>query len=66
MQRTVPRGADDEEALAAELVKLARQYGCYGYRRVTAPAAQRRLGSEPQAGSKFIATAVQKWLRRLA
>ena len=35
-QRKVPRGADDEEALTADIIELARQYGHYGYRRVTA------------------------------
>ena len=32
----MPRGADDEEALTKDIVALARQYGRYGYRRVTA------------------------------
>src|SRR3546814_21084239 len=31
-----PAGADDEEALTDDIVALARQYGRYGYRRVTA------------------------------
>ncbi len=35
-QRKTPRGADNEEALTADIVALARQYGRYGYRRVTA------------------------------
>ncbi|GAA3275963.1 hypothetical protein GCM10020258_55620 [Sphingomonas yabuuchiae] len=35
-QRKVPCGADDEEALTDDIVALARQYGRYGYRRVTA------------------------------
>ncbi|MGY0484139.1 IS3 family transposase [Endobacter medicaginis] len=35
-QRKVPCGADDEEALTEDIVALARQYGRYGYRRVTA------------------------------
>ena len=35
-QRKVPRRADDEEALTEDIVALARQYGRYGYRRVTA------------------------------
>ncbi len=35
-QRKVPRGADDEEALTADIVALARQYGRYSYRWVTA------------------------------
>src|ERR1700748_4000262 len=35
-QRKVPRGADDEAALTEDIIELARQYGRYGYRRVTA------------------------------
>jgi transposase InsO family protein len=35
-QRRVPRAADDEAALAECIVGLARQYGRYGYRRITA------------------------------
>ena len=35
-QRKTPRGADDEAALTEDNVALARQYGRYGYRRVTA------------------------------
>ena len=35
-QRKVPFGADDEEALTDDIVALAKQYGRYGYRRVTA------------------------------
>jgi len=35
-QRKVPRGADDEGALTDDIIALARQYGRYGYRRVTA------------------------------
>lgn len=32
----MPRGADDEAALTADIIALARQFGRYGYRRVTA------------------------------
>jgi len=32
----VPQGADDERALTDDIIVLARQYGRYGYRRVTA------------------------------
>ncbi|BAJ81325.1 putative transposase [Acidiphilium multivorum AIU301] len=39
-QRKVPRGADDEAALTGDIIALARQYGRYGYRRVTAIARQ--------------------------
>ncbi len=35
-QRKVPWGRDDEEALTADIIALASQYGRYGYRRVTA------------------------------
>ena len=34
-QRKVPRGRD-EERLTADIIELARQYGRYGYRKVTA------------------------------
>ncbi len=32
----MPCGADDEQVLADDVVALAKQYGRYGYRRVTA------------------------------
>jgi transposase InsO family protein len=32
----VPRGRDDEAALTADIIALAREYGRYGYRRITA------------------------------
>lgn len=35
-QRKVPRGADDEQAQTEDIIALAKQYGRYGYRRVTA------------------------------
>jgi transposase InsO family protein len=35
-QRKLPRGRDDEAALVAELIELARTYGRYGYRKVAA------------------------------
>lgn len=35
-QRKAPRPAEDEAALTADIVALARQYGRYGYRRITA------------------------------
>lgn len=34
--RKVPCGADDEQALTEDIIALAKQYGRYGYRRVTA------------------------------
>ncbi len=35
-QRKVAETADDEAALTAAIIDLARQYGRYGYRRITA------------------------------
>jgi putative transposase len=35
-QRKPPIGPDDEAALTADIIGLARQYGRYGYRRITA------------------------------
>ena len=35
-QRKRPRGRDDEGALTAAIIRLASQYGRYGYRRITA------------------------------
>lgn len=35
-QRKVPTTPDDEAALTADIIELPRQYGRYGYRRVTA------------------------------
>ena len=35
-QRQTPRGRDDEERFTADIVELARQYGRYGYRKITA------------------------------
>jgi transposase InsO family protein len=35
-QRKLPRGREDEEALIADLIELARQYGRYGYRKIAA------------------------------
>ena len=35
-QRKPPRGGDDEERLTADIIELARRYGRYGYRKITA------------------------------
>lgn len=35
-QRKAPRPADDEAALTADIITLAKRYGRYGYRRITA------------------------------
>ena len=35
-QRKTPTTPDDEATLTADIVELARQYGRYGYRRITA------------------------------
>jgi hypothetical protein len=53
----VPTTPDDEEALTADINELARQYGRYGYRRITAqwlpmgkgrPRPQRRMAQFAQ------------------
>ena len=36
-QRYEPRPVEDEQALTAEIVNLASQFGRYGYCRITAP-----------------------------
>ena len=35
-QRKPPRTTDDEAQLTADIIELAKQYGRYGYRRITA------------------------------
>jgi transposase InsO family protein len=35
-QRKVPKTADDEAALTSDIIALAREFGRYGYRRITA------------------------------
>ncbi len=35
-QRAEPKTADDEAALTTDIIELARKYGRYGYRRITA------------------------------
>ncbi|MGE0056153.1 MAG: IS3 family transposase [Hyphomicrobium sp.] len=35
-QRKVPNGREDEERLTADTIELARQYGRYGYRKISA------------------------------
>jgi putative transposase len=35
-QRKTPTTPDDEAALTADIIALTRQYGRYGYRRITA------------------------------
>lgn len=35
-QRKPPQPADDEAALTADIIELAKRYGRYGYRRITA------------------------------
>ena len=49
-QRKKPTTPDDEAALTADIVELARQYGRYGYRRVTA--LLRRAASA--VGSRYV------------
>ena len=33
-QRKRPQGKVDEELLTTDIIKLAREHGCYGYRRI--------------------------------
>lgn len=35
-QRRAPKGRNDEARLTTDIIELARQYGCYGYRRIAA------------------------------
>jgi putative transposase len=34
-QRRLPKGREDEDRLVADMIELTRQYGRYGYRRVS-------------------------------
>jgi hypothetical protein len=54
-QRRVPKLRPDETVLSDAVVRLARQYGRYGYRRITAWLADRRLAGERQAGGAHLA-----------
>ena len=55
-QRYSPIIRDDEEPLTAAIVRLAGQYGRYGYRRVTALLRAGGLACEPQACGTDLAT----------
>ena len=35
-QRRIPQGREDEDQLVADMIRLAKRYGRYGYKRVTA------------------------------
>jgi transposase InsO family protein len=35
-RRKAPQGREDEDRLTADIIELARQYGRYGYRKITA------------------------------
>jgi putative transposase len=35
-QRRLPKGRADDAALTADIIELAKTYGRYGYRRITA------------------------------
>lgn len=48
-QRKIPTTPDDEAALTADIVALAIQYGCYGYRRITALLRQEAVSRLSQA-----------------
>jgi hypothetical protein len=47
-QRKIPRGREDEE-----IIELARQYGCYGYRRVAELLRQAGWTINPSGSSVF-------------
>ncbi len=47
-QRKVPRTADDEAALTADIIALAKQYGRYGSRRITSNPHYRIREVEPR------------------
>ena len=64
-QRKLPRGRDDEAALVAELIELARTYGRYGYRKVAALRWSERKVSVPLVSSLQAAWSVGPgWLAR--
>ena len=60
-QRRRPQTPDDEAALTADIIALAKQYGRYGYRRITALLRtagwlvnkKRSSGSGDERGSKY-------------
>ena len=43
-----PAGPDDEAALTADIIELARHYGRYGYRRIAAMLRRCRLAGQPK------------------
>ena len=43
-QRKAPRAPDDEARLTADIIELARRYGRYGHRRITALLRQASYG----------------------
>jgi hypothetical protein len=56
VQRRAPTPSDDEAALTESIIDLARLYGRYGYRRVTALVRSRGWEVQPQAGGADLAT----------
>ena len=53
-QRKPAKGRDDEAGLTAAIIELAKTYGRYGYRRITALPCG--LGGERQASPEDLAT----------
>ena len=53
--RYVPKSRDDEERLVQDMTERARQYGCYGYRRIAATV-RCRMAVERQAGRTSVAS----------
>lgn len=50
-QRKKPEGRPDEEALTADIIRLASHYGRYGYRRITAMLRSEGWGVMPSVSS---------------
>ena len=67
-QRKAPRSAEDEAGLTAEVVELAKRYGWYGYRRITALLADLFIARGAPAhirsdqGPELVAEAVKAWI----
>ena len=53
-QRKTPKGRADEEALTADIIRLASRYGRYGYRRITAmlPSESRTVNAKHHRGAQ--------------
>ncbi len=62
-QRGAPQTADDEAALTADIIALAREFGRYGYRRITIML--RGLAKPSHGGrARFVRQAEELYRRR--